>query len=556
MGIFSFQTDIASAFLSTLVHSLWIGGVCLIILRVGLNLLSEFQSGFRYALSKIILFIFLLTIVFLFGYIYQPQSEFPYTISQTLKDSILSGNTIFAGMADIHNSSTPFRSLILKLYFVGLIVFTLRFVFASLLIKRRIRNGYEVERKYVNYIKELGCKFNIRKSIRLLYSEEISSPALFGFLRPVILVPTGMFTNLPFDQVESILIHELIHLKRFDFIVNIIQHVLEVIFFFNPFMWMISGIVRNEREKYCDDRVVRSYSSPKTYAKALYNLSLIEHEKLSPAVKLAGTDNKQLLLRIQRVLKTDIMKKKIKNRGYVAGLAAIGLAIIITLSGFNSALLNINKSQNKVEINDNQSFSNSDYSQNLQEAESLLCAEDTLSQKEKQELIEKLEESLKELQSIDWDVKMKEIQETQEELLSEIPQRLEEQQLRIQEELKNIDEEKIREQMEIAQRHLDSIHERILNDTILIKMQMEFQEQVAAMQDIDIDFEEMLESISSSMEDINFDLDLDIDIDMESIAMSVEEALRDIDFEEIKQDIEKTIQELEFKIQELKSEGN
>lgn len=90
----------------------------------------------------------------------------------------------------------------------------------------------------------------------------ITVPALVGYIKPVILVPAGMLSNLSVSQVETILMHELYHLRRFDAIANMIQLLIENIFFYNPAVWAISNIIRTEREKCCDDRVLDSCGDP------------------------------------------------------------------------------------------------------------------------------------------------------------------------------------------------------------------------------------------------------------------------------------------------------
>src|SRR5690606_8513761 len=94
---------------------------------------------------------------------------------------------------------------------------------------------------------------------------------------------------------------------RHDYIINLFQSLLETIFFFNPFVWMISSAIRREREFCCDDEVVRRNGSPLTYAKALAQLEEIRHSKPVFALSLAENKN-QLLNRIKR-----IMEKSAKN---------------------------------------------------------------------------------------------------------------------------------------------------------------------------------------------------------------------------------------------------
>ncbi len=124
-------------------------------------------------------------------------------------------------------------------------------------------------------------------------------PMVIGHLRPVILVPLGMLTGYPAAQVEAILLHELAHIRRHDYLVNAIQGVFEVLFFYHPAVWWVSAVVRAEREKCCDDIAVAVSGNAHEYAAVLTALEEKRWTAPRPAVAITGGS---LMKRIRRLL--------------------------------------------------------------------------------------------------------------------------------------------------------------------------------------------------------------------------------------------------------------
>jgi len=105
-----------------------------------------------------------------------------------------------------------------------------------------------------------------------LVSALVEAPTVVGWLRPVVLVPLGALAGLPADQVEALLIHELAHIRRYDYLVNILQSVAEALLFYHPAVWWVSGHIRAERELCCDDVAAQASGSVLTYVQALAEL--------------------------------------------------------------------------------------------------------------------------------------------------------------------------------------------------------------------------------------------------------------------------------------------
>jgi hypothetical protein len=119
------------------------------------------------------------------------------------------------------------------------------------------------------WINEQCRALGISQKVVLLESRVIRIPAVMGIIKPVILVPAGLLAGLSSSQVEAILLHELAHVKRKDYLVNILQSVVDALFFFNPAFTWLSSLIRQERESCCDEMVVRHSASAENYIEAL-----------------------------------------------------------------------------------------------------------------------------------------------------------------------------------------------------------------------------------------------------------------------------------------------
>jgi beta-lactamase regulating signal transducer with metallopeptidase domain len=140
----------------------------------------------------------------------------------------------------------------------------------------------------------------------LAYCEHVTVPTVMGIFRPMILLPLSITSGLTPDQLESILAHELAHLRRYDHMVNLLQRVIESLLFFHPAVWWVSNRVREEREHCCDDLVVACGAVPFDYAASLLRVAeLSRPTMLRPAVaaiSLLATGHKPSNLRHRAVI--------------------------------------------------------------------------------------------------------------------------------------------------------------------------------------------------------------------------------------------------------------
>jgi beta-lactamase regulating signal transducer with metallopeptidase domain len=116
---------------------------------------------------------------------------------------------------------------------------------------------------------QLKSRLSVSPPVRLLVSGLLQAPAAVGWLRPIVLVPAGALAGLPPGQMEALLVHELAHVRRHDYLVHMVQSAVEAILFYHPAVWRISGHMRSERELCCDDIAVSITGDATVYARAL-----------------------------------------------------------------------------------------------------------------------------------------------------------------------------------------------------------------------------------------------------------------------------------------------
>ena len=150
------------------------------------------------------------------------------------------------------------------------------------------------------FIKKTAAQLGIKKEIRIFLSERVTTPLTIGFLKPIILIPVASINHLTTDQLEAVLLHELAHIKRYDYLVNMIISVMEISLFFNPFTQLLHKTICKERENSCDDWVLQFQYNAPAYAEALLRIASLQ---ACPAFAMAATRKKNdLLLRVKRMM--------------------------------------------------------------------------------------------------------------------------------------------------------------------------------------------------------------------------------------------------------------
>ncbi|MHC4207064.1 MAG: M56 family metallopeptidase, partial [Planctomycetota bacterium] len=149
---------------------------------------------------------------------------------------------------------------------------------------------------------QLSEKLRVKQAVQLVESALVQVPTVVGWLRPVILLPTSALTGLNSEQLEALLAHELAHIRRYDYLINMLQTVAETLGFYHPAVWWISHKIRTERENCCDDLAVSISGDRVRYARALTSMEEIRGRRNELAVAATGGN---LFGRIHRLIGKD-----------------------------------------------------------------------------------------------------------------------------------------------------------------------------------------------------------------------------------------------------------
>jgi len=191
-------------------------------------------------------------------------------------------------------------------------------------LKRRIVN--EADSPLTGRVSELADSLGVKRAVRLLESAFVQVPTVVGWLRPVILLPASALTGLTSQQLEALLAHELAHIKRLDYLVNMLQTVVEILGFYHPAVWWISHTIRAERENCCDDMAVSICGDSRQYAKALAEMERIRSGEAELAIAASGGN---LSSRISRLLGKDSARKT--RAGWAPAAVAAILIIVLVI---------------------------------------------------------------------------------------------------------------------------------------------------------------------------------------------------------------------------------
>jgi D-alanyl-D-alanine endopeptidase (penicillin-binding protein 7) len=183
-------------------------------------------------------------------------------------------------------------------------VLSLRIVLGLLWIDRTVKQAGNSHRdaqlRWQASLQRLADRFGVQRTVRLRIVDTLASPITAGWWRPVVLVPAALVSGMPPDLLEALLAHEMAHIKRHDYLINLLQSVIETLLFYHPAVWWISNRIRIERELIADDFAASQLGEPRRLALALSELERLQFSTNHLAQAANGGD---LMNRIQRLLR-------------------------------------------------------------------------------------------------------------------------------------------------------------------------------------------------------------------------------------------------------------
>jgi bla regulator protein blaR1 len=184
----------------------------------------------------------------------------------------------------------------------------------------RAATRFQPDEQWQARLSRLAARMGVDRAVRLRLADGLASPITAGWWRPVVLVPASLASGMPADLLEALLAHELAHVKRFDYLVNLGQNVLEVLLFYHPAVWWISGRIRAEREHIADELAAEALGEPRRLARALSELERIQFSGPGLAQAANGGD---LIARIERLVRPDRQALNWK-----ASIPVLGLVVL------------------------------------------------------------------------------------------------------------------------------------------------------------------------------------------------------------------------------------
>ena len=337
----------------TIIHSLWQGAIFAIALGLLLVFTNRYSSLTRYLMSIFILLLFVTATLITFMLkvdlqnvasskstpftqvninLNEPKTQPDEPANYPIEQEFIQANDEFSILITTKIYFERHIPLIVTLWLLGILIFTLRFL-GSLAYIQRMRS-YQTNVFPTYWIEQANLFVNqigLTKKVKFVSSNIALTPMAMGVFKPAVIIPAKLFTGLTEEQMKAILIHELAHIKRNDFLVNILQSIVEILFFYHPGVWWISTVIRNERENCCDDITVSLTGEKIEYAKTLIQLQTESQQSLNPALGLTGLSYK-FSHRIKRLFNQPTVFADYREGFFTAIILVLGVATLSFIS--------------------------------------------------------------------------------------------------------------------------------------------------------------------------------------------------------------------------------
>jgi beta-lactamase regulating signal transducer with metallopeptidase domain len=357
------QNPVLQALGWALVHFIWQGAAVALLFSVASALSRKRSARFRYALASLSLLLLLLLPLVTFTALFSLSAGTAVrlrSLDMVPQKTAVAADRDLTGMPDLLVSSTgsgpaaaylsgprtevdaptqPHLSLsawagnklsllmpwLIAGWLLGVAGLSIRLVggIASARRLQRERN-HPVARVWQLKLRVLCDRVKVSRPVLLCESVLVEVPTVVGWLRPVILVPASALAELAAEQLEALLAHELAHIRRYDYLINLMQTAVETLLFYHPAVWWISGQMRVERENCCDDIAVSACGDTLVYARALADLEHLRGSSTPFAVAATGGS---LLARIERLVGRSRPGRH-QVAPQLAGLSAVAVALV------------------------------------------------------------------------------------------------------------------------------------------------------------------------------------------------------------------------------------
>ncbi|REL28542.1 M56 family peptidase [Thalassotalea euphylliae] len=335
----------------TLLHFLWQGLVVAGVLKLALSVIALHRSRVRYGLTCLAMLVNLALPLITFSYFYQPLTNAFAAASNTMPIAQFQHVLQYQHGITWYSQSLDYLPLLSFAWLTCVVFLTCKLLFEVTTTGRLARyDTIATEPKLLARFDELVKQMALPRTPRLVISLKTQVPMAIGWLKPVVLMPAQMLMGLNQTQLEMLLLHELAHIRRHDYLVNFLQALIEILLFFHPAVSWVSKQMRQEREYCTDDMAVAQCGNAVAYAHTLADTaSLCQHHRHDsiPAMAMAASGG-DLKARVVRLVDHSCTHQPSTGRllaalVVVSGLFTLGAKQVATLPWFDVTGMEITK---------------------------------------------------------------------------------------------------------------------------------------------------------------------------------------------------------------------
>jgi beta-lactamase regulating signal transducer with metallopeptidase domain len=290
------MTAFADALTLALMHFVWQGLLVMLALWLALELLRNRPAAARYIASCAAMAVLAILPAATAYLLYAGPAESPggVAVPAAIAKAVVAAQTPGDTFALTYDAVEKW---VLPVWSAGVLILSVRLIWGCRQVSKLRRAGEHAQGSVAAMISGLARRLGVTRRIRAVVSSDAAVPGVVGWLRPVLLLPAATLAGLSSQQLEAVLAHELAHVRRCDYLVNLVQMMIETLLFYHPAVWWTSARIRHERELCCDDLAVAACGDAAGYARALTQLARLRLGA-NPAIAATGGS---LLFRVRRL---------------------------------------------------------------------------------------------------------------------------------------------------------------------------------------------------------------------------------------------------------------
>ncbi|MFZ6747052.1 M56 family metallopeptidase [Undibacterium sp. JH2W] len=315
-----------------LLHFVWQGALIASVCAILLALTRNARPQLRYMLACAAMLMCLLWPAL--GVLQQwrdPQTINLETALQLASKTSISLDLIWIRQSLLAAQIEAWLPLVVSIWGMGVLLMLMRLALGLLWVYRLGQHGNDIAvltQQWQARTNQLAYQFSIRRQVQVRFQKDLLSPVTYGCLKPVVVMPASLLSGMAPDMIEALLAHELAHIKRWDYAVNLLQNLVLSLLFYHPAVWWVSKRINAERELIADDMAAGMLGQSKPLARALQVLDKLQIAALPPTAMAANGGD--LLSRIKRLVRPDAQPWHWKMAAPVLGIAAALLLLLQT----------------------------------------------------------------------------------------------------------------------------------------------------------------------------------------------------------------------------------